>query len=189
VDGKSEPIDKIFMRIERYMKIIAGADFIKFEKLTQRTFKTCTTRFRSCAHRLRSHSTSWCLRDRTQLHSLSRMYSAFAGRTHRTTMLYQSTKRTLCSTKSQMRTITSPKYLPKLCRSIPLVISQSRSLSRTWSNKLNKPASIRFSSQSSRSSTPLRLTSNWPMSSHPSMQLRMLAQSLVSKLTTPDSEW
>lgn len=33
MDGKSEPIDKIFMRIERYMKIIAGADFIKFENI------------------------------------------------------------------------------------------------------------------------------------------------------------
>ena len=33
VEGKSEPIDKIFMRIERYMKIIAGADFLKFENI------------------------------------------------------------------------------------------------------------------------------------------------------------
>ena len=33
VDGQQEPIDKIFMRIERYMKIIAGAEFLKFDNL------------------------------------------------------------------------------------------------------------------------------------------------------------
>ena len=33
VEGHQEPIDKTFMRIERYMKIIAGADFLKFDDL------------------------------------------------------------------------------------------------------------------------------------------------------------
>ena len=33
VSGNQPPIDKLFSRIERYMKIIAGADFLKFENL------------------------------------------------------------------------------------------------------------------------------------------------------------
>ena len=33
VEGQQDPIDKTFMRIERYMKIIAGADFLKFDNL------------------------------------------------------------------------------------------------------------------------------------------------------------
>jgi hypothetical protein len=33
VDGDLEQLAKIYTRIERYMSIIAGADFIKFESL------------------------------------------------------------------------------------------------------------------------------------------------------------
>ena len=36
--GKQEPIDRIFMRIERYIKIIAGANFLKFDSLTKEDF-------------------------------------------------------------------------------------------------------------------------------------------------------
>lgn len=33
VDERKEHIEKLFFRVERYMKIIAGADFLKFENL------------------------------------------------------------------------------------------------------------------------------------------------------------
>ena len=33
VQGIQEPIDKIFMRIERYVKILAGAVFLEFKDL------------------------------------------------------------------------------------------------------------------------------------------------------------
>lgn len=33
VEGHQEPIERLFMRIERYMKIIAGAEFLKFDNL------------------------------------------------------------------------------------------------------------------------------------------------------------
>ena len=32
-DSKQAPIDRLFMRIERYSKIIAGSDFLDFENL------------------------------------------------------------------------------------------------------------------------------------------------------------
>jgi hypothetical protein len=33
VEEKREPIEKLFARMDRYMKIIAGVDFMKFENL------------------------------------------------------------------------------------------------------------------------------------------------------------
>ncbi len=39
IEGQLPPIEKIFSRIERYMKIIAGADFLKFDNLVEEDFK------------------------------------------------------------------------------------------------------------------------------------------------------
>ena len=40
VEGHQDPIDKTFMRIERYMKIIAGAEFLKFDNLVPEDLET-----------------------------------------------------------------------------------------------------------------------------------------------------
>ena len=39
LQGQQEPIDRVFTRIERYMKIIAGADFLKFDDLKPEDFE------------------------------------------------------------------------------------------------------------------------------------------------------
>ena len=38
VEGRQAPIEKVFKRIERYLTIIAGPDFIKFENLEKEDF-------------------------------------------------------------------------------------------------------------------------------------------------------